>query len=917
MKGPKFISRKKKISTPITRKNQVFRLNQFLGQKPIIAIAAIGLNLFFFFLLNWFVNLLSHLSELIAALRTGDSVEIPFFSIHSWQACIAILILLGIFDCILIYKMHNSFGDITHDLKGSAHFELMGEIRKQYPAIPGVKETFPGTGGFPVAEEFLRPASAEKLFANLYESPDEKETYLKARKNKRNNLSRPWSRVWHKENPIFVIYIDKSDVNAFIIGMTRSGKGELTVIAIIDIYSRAEKQASLVITDPKLELAPMSYQTLINRGYNVRVLNLQQLMYSVGYNPLYMITNAYKAGDIALAELLCNSLAFSIYKANDEGGTTSSSEKYFDDNSTAALTATILALIDDCLELDKENNNLRKRHFKLRQKIFSELDETQQKKAKIFQCIYSLLPDYDAEPDYFKIANKATEILGFSVTAKQVSAYSMLLRVYHLHMEKNVSLKDLLESNLLPFSTEEELSNTIGFCYFFLNLQTDTAVFEEIHKFEKCINMYSVQIFFSSLAKIKHTRDGSVTELDVYFQSRKRKDGLPDRAAVNYASIEVTSDRTKTSIFSSMLTSLRIFSMESVAKLTVENTIDLQEIGFGDKPSAIFLAVPDYDSSLYFLASFFIGQLSYVLADSAAKSPDGKCERQVVFNLDEIGNFPRIFQLGHYVTVGLSRGMRYNLYLQDIPQFIQLYGEDEAKKIMGNCSNHLYILTGNSETAQTFSDELGEETVLEVTRSGSKLSLNKTYTEQALSKPLLNKNQLMELAPGETVLIRRTYRTDLKGNHIRPRPIFNTSDPEYRYLGTQRFQYRYEYLNEDFPDDNRAFKTIQDLVETREHIDLKEYLFNMDIYFNRKAAKEWSDTKLGDTTFGQCSNTFTSLLPYTKAELENFTVQKARKVLEAFFDEGKLTPTDYKRLNTILDEKLQKKPDSEASVQTS
>ena len=44
--------------------------------------------------------------------------------------------------------------------------------------------------------------------------------------------------------------------------MTRSGKGEMFVFPIIDILSRAEEKASLVITDPKLELYKSSFQTL-------------------------------------------------------------------------------------------------------------------------------------------------------------------------------------------------------------------------------------------------------------------------------------------------------------------------------------------------------------------------------------------------------------------------------------------------------------------------------------------------------------------------------------------------------------------------------------------------------------------------------------------------------------------------------
>ena len=70
--------------------------------------------------------------------------------------------------------------------------------------------------------------------------------------------------------------------------------------------------------------------------------------------------------------------------------------------------------------------------------------------------------------------------------------------------------------------------------------------------------------------------------------------------------------------------------------------------------------------------------------------------------------------------------------------------------------------------------------------------LGNVFIEHSDTQPLLNANELMELKPGESVVVRVTKRTDLKGRNITPNPIFNH--------GKTALKYSYQYLSEDFPD---------------------------------------------------------------------------------------------------------------------
>ena len=59
-------------------------------------------------------------------------------------------------------------------------------------------------------------------------------------------------------------------------------------------------------------------------------------------------------------------------------------------------------------------------------------------------------------------------------------------------------------------------------------------------------------------------------------------------------------------------------------------------------------------------------------------------------------------------------------------------------------------------------------------RVGTRFALNKSYTEIQEERPLLNPRELMDLEEGENVILRTMYRRDLKGNPVKPHPIFNS-----------------------------------------------------------------------------------------------------------------------------------------------
>ena len=472
----------------------------------------------------------------------------------------------------------------------------------------------------------------------------------------------------------------------------------------------------MVITDPKLELFKMSKATLEERGYEVYLLNLDDPLHSMGFNPLEQITEEYLKKNYAEAELLAQSFSFSIFNPNSPTNT----DSFWQDTASSLLTALILAHIEDCVREDEEVNEKRYKLWK-------------QKKEK-------------------------WEVIGEEEKQHLRERYAAM-----------VGHADLCLDSRIPALPPE-----------------DTFVYTKEN--QKKINMYSIINTFTELARKKNKDHPDLTALDSYFSERPQL----NRAKLKYAGIEVAGDRTKGSVFASMMAKLSIFTFENIAKMTAESSLNLSDVGFGSKPVAVFLAIPDFDKSNHFLATVFSRQLTCVLEKMATRNPSGRCDRKVKFLCDEFGNLPAIEGMESIITVCLGRNISFDLYIQAYAQVKKLYGDD-AETIMGNCGNQIFILTNDDNTAENFSKNLGTETILTAQRSGSKLDRKKHFTENTEERRLLNMNQLEELMPGECVVKRVMKRVDRKGRRIRPTPIFNSVE------SGKRFLYRYEYLTDSFP----------------------------------------------------------------------------------------------------------------------
>lgn len=135
----------------------------------------------------------------------------------------------------------------------------------------------------------------------------------------------------------------------------------------------------------------------------------------------------------------------------------------------------------------------------------------------------------------------------------------------------------------------------------------------------------------------------------------------------------VAPSKTQGSFNISALATLRLFADINVYNLTKSNSFKIEDLN--DQKTAIFIILPDYNTTYYGVASLFVDQIYTKLAD-VADLQGGRLKRRVNFILDEFGNFAVIPDFATKLTVAGGRGIRFNLFLQSTAQL-----ESDSKKV--------------------------------------------------------------------------------------------------------------------------------------------------------------------------------------------------------------------------------------------
>jgi len=184
------------------------------------------------------------------------------------------------------------------------------------------------------------------------------------------------------------------------------------------------------------------------------------------------------------------------------------------------------------------------------------------------------------------------------------------------------------------------------------------------------------------------------------------------------------------------------FSDEGISLMTSTNEIDFNQID--EKPTAIFVHIPDQLEVRHPLGALFITQMYKRLVEKA-NSLGGKLKRNVYFELDEFGNMPKFQNLGTTLAVARSRGIFYQLVIQSYAQLNSKYGDQEAQIIKNNCPISVYVGSDDHNTNEEFSKILGNKTIEMTnvnTSKGPDGKENKSESKQIVTRPIAYPHEL-------------------------------------------------------------------------------------------------------------------------------------------------------------------------------
>jgi type IV secretion system protein VirD4 len=243
----------------------------------------------------------------------------------------------------------------------------------------------------------------------------------------------------------------------------------------------------------------------------------------------------------------------------------------------------------------------------------------------------------------------------------------------------------------------------------------------------------------------------------------KLMDSLPaDHKAKWFAGAALnTSKEAMASVMSTVLSRLNAFldsELENV--LCFDSEIDAEH--FAAEKSAIFLILPEEDTTKNFMAGLLIQNLSRELF-SVADEHGGKLPNRVVFFCDELGTMPP-FDILPLFSAGRSRRLTLVPIIQSLAQLEKNYGKEGAEIIVDNVQDTIFGgFAPNSQTAETLSKALGTRTVLSGTVSRGKD--NKSQNLQMMERALMTPDELKSIPKGSFIVMKtgsHPMRTKLK-----------------------------------------------------------------------------------------------------------------------------------------------------------
>ena len=692
-----------------------------------------------------------------------------------WIAWLSLIIWLAV-AVLAIVKMslvYRSYNTLEH---GAETFATISDIKRAYPVVPDRVAQFDGIGGVPISH-----------FNNAYGSTLH---WLLAHKWVPGSQSLV-KVIQNGTFPTGQYAIDTATNNTLGIGITRSGKGETFGLPTIDLLSRAQKRSSLIVNDPKRELANLSQAMLRERGYRVMVLDLQSMANSMGYNPLTVIVNYARKGNWSKVQMETNRLSTAIYVRKGQGD---SSGDFFNNSSINLLNALILAQID----LAYRHHSWEKVSLHNVYEMMTDLGGRQivitNAKGKPIGQVSALteyfnklrelndknaaLVDEDGSQEVRRLALDAFAQSKFAGSETAGSIYATMMEGIKIYQQRDLaqltaqSTFDVREagfSRWLSLQLPQALANE----------PVNLVIWETNKAGKRTKKIENRQAQIDEVGRLEYPIE---QQLPVNFMIQVQ---LPTEVLVQPIGLQGHKQvglKGKTTVH-----------LNPAPKPVMNATLH-----YSDQPIALFLVTPPDNPSYNQIVSFFIDQ-SFNQLYGMATASGGKTFTRVHYLLDEFGNLPKVSHMDTKVSIGLGQNILFTLIVQNLSQLRLNYTEEQAQTIESNCANTVYILTKELKTAETISKSLGDTTINSFQHRGKDV-LEDFGNSNNSGMALMTPAELMRLNTGESVVL-RTTRNSLTGADVRNNAIFNR--------GKTRMPFRWQFLGQTFHVDHGRLRPLE------------------------------------------------------------------------------------------------------------
>lgn len=794
----------------------------------------LGFSLIAFILTNYLVTALRATIRFIyfSVVTLRDNSQVVSFNIDSLLLqnlfnikvfILAPILAIPIFIIGLVVAWRSAwvnfeqYRNYNHNEEGDDRFATAKEIHQQYKEIPNKTETYPGEGGVPVLHETRKNLTGLTLGSQMLW---QNRTFSRYMTNAERILG-----IYARASGDY--YIDDSTTNMLGVGMTRSGKGEGHITVTIDINSRAAIQPSMIIADPKGEHYQSSYKTMRQRGYDVNVLSFQNMDWSMSYNPLALAIDAAQRGYYEKTQTRVNAVAEAIYRKT-KPGMGNGNAKYWEDTSISLFNAIAMALIDRANETFKNGEmdawdtvtvrNIAKFLTDLGSEevfvddfgeIVENPDREQQvkKKSKITVYFDNLRKINQEQFSKFRdMADLNFRSSDFASEETKGNVFSSMMSGINLFLQDNIAKltsKNSIDLESVGFPRRLSIK--------FRSSSNAAMCNEYAHKTAK-ITITSQTALGKTTRQVTHV-DAVTALVDgagylTYVIASKLPDSFLVSIDFDHENNGASSIRHQTFQFSAEKVYKKceeIIYLDDYTKQPVLDHIQvsvlnkqggnlLQEsdidLVYSDNPKVIYLVTPPNRTEYNSLVSLFLDQLfnaNYELALSNGR----KCVNRILHILDEFTNIPAVPHMDTKISIGLGQNILYYLWIQNLEQLTDKYGENTAKTIRDNCSLQIYVKSTSDATNTAFSKALGSRTITRRRRSSNILDeANPNVSIENPKQDLLTPTQLAKLQEGEAVILRGVKGRDNAGRKV-------TSDPIFLHEKTS-FPYRYMFLQDEF-----------------------------------------------------------------------------------------------------------------------